>query len=74
MLQSANLIQLLVGCDGAKIDIQSIPVIENPRDIFSQQFPRRSDELEGNSSPFKFTPQRIRLDKDDEYFVVRFLF
>lgn len=72
MLQSTNFIQLLVGCDAPRIDIHSVPVVENSTD-FSQQLSRRDDGLEENNSPFKFTPQRIRLDKDAEFFVVRFL-
>ncbi|KAI5625047.1 zinc finger protein 511 [Silurus asotus] len=68
MLHSSNLIQLLVACDAPKIDIHSVPLVENSGELFSQQLFRRSDGPEKNSSPFTFTPQRFRLDKDDEFF------
>ncbi|KAK3554080.1 hypothetical protein QTP70_019037 [Hemibagrus guttatus] len=67
MLQSTNLIQLLVGRDAQRIDIHSVPVVENSSNLCFQA--RRGDELKESSSPFQFTPQRIRLDKDDEIFV-----
>lgn len=73
MLQSTNLIQLLVGCDAQRIDIHSVPVVKNSSDVYSQQFAKRGDGLEENSSPFNFTPRTIRLDKDEEFFVVCFL-
>uniref|UniRef100_W5ULN0 Zinc finger protein 511 n=1 Tax=Ictalurus punctatus TaxID=7998 RepID=W5ULN0_ICTPU len=69
MLQSTNLIQLLVGCDAQRIDIHSVPVVKNSSDVYSQQFAKRGDGLEENSSPFNFTPRTIRLDKDEEFFV-----
>ncbi|KAF5901572.1 zinc finger protein, partial [Clarias magur] len=68
MLPSANLIQLLALCDGPRIDIHTVPVFEDSSDIYSQQLARRGDGVEENISAFKFTPQRIRLDRDDEFF------
>ncbi|KAK2852541.1 hypothetical protein Q7C36_007742 [Tachysurus vachellii] len=67
MLQSTNLIQHLIGCDAQRIDIHSVPVVENSSSLCFHV--RRGDGLEENNSPFTFTPQRIRLDKDDEIFV-----
>ncbi|KAM9477284.1 zinc finger protein 511 [Clarias gariepinus] len=68
MLQPANLTQLLTICDGPRIDICTVPVFENSSDFYSQQLARRGDGAEETSSAFKFTPQRIRLDRDDEFF------
>ena len=66
MLQS-RLVQLLNGCDAARIEIHTIPVLEKSEEIQSVS---GGEGAEGNTSPFRFTPHTIRLDKDDEFFEV----
>lgn len=73
MLHSDHLKQLLVTDDVTSVDIYSVPVLECSSEI-SQQFSGRGDGLDEKSSLFKFTPQRIRVDKDDEFFVVCLFF
>lgn len=70
MLQSDHLIQLLVACDAPRVDIYSVPVVQSSSQLLSQQFSGRGDGLHEKSSVFKFTPQRIGVDRDDEFFVV----
>ncbi|XP_062850926.1 zinc finger protein 511 [Trichomycterus rosablanca] len=67
MLQ-CPLIQLLVGCNKQKIDVHTVPVVENCNEQKCEQIVSAGHGPEENISPFTFTAQRIRIDKDDEMF------
>ncbi|XP_026873444.1 zinc finger protein 511 isoform X2 [Electrophorus electricus] len=64
----SDLIKLLDGGDEPRIGIYTIPVFKTSNEIKPHHLARGGDGIEENISPFTFTPQRIRLDKDDESF------
>ncbi|KAL7889855.1 hypothetical protein AOLI_G00021130 [Acnodon oligacanthus] len=64
MLES-SLLQFLNGGDATRVYIHTIPVLERSEEIQSVSGGEGAEE---NSSPFRFTPHTVRLDKDDEFF------
>lgn len=57
-------IQMLTGSDTQRIDVRSLPVVEDCTEQTCEQLVSAVDGE--NLSPFTFTPQRFRLNKDDE--------